>query len=410
MVDHGRRAARHFSFALLLVGSLPGAALAQATQAPEPSLPSNPTSPTDFNATGTLPQAGAATAGTDSAGDTATGGAATGTAPVAGYSGGDNVLDYDDPNRPQVARQIPEYHVVKEGDTLWSLCDHYYSDPWAWPRLWAKNRSVTNPHWIYPGDKIRMIGGQPMARATGKQRRPAISVARSRLKNQGPLMLSQLAFVDQDELKNAGRIVGAPRAALLLSPFHQIYVGGEKFRVQRGHSYSIYRYGKSLNVRGKSVGRIVEIVGTARVLRISDKNVATAVITQANGAITRDCMVGPLRRVYKPLPVTPATVDMDATLFAALSSKVYLARDDVVFIDRGSNDGVRVGNRFLLVRQEDGYRRVVIDEGRADQRLPEGVVAEVGVLDMRDSVAIGMVTRATTEIRVGEKLRLRRGY
>jgi nucleoid-associated protein YgaU len=40
--------------------------------------------------------------------------------------------------------------VVQKGDTLWSLCSKYFNDPWRWPRLWAANPVITNPHWIFP--------------------------------------------------------------------------------------------------------------------------------------------------------------------------------------------------------------------------------------------------------------------
>jgi hypothetical protein len=59
--------------------------------------------------------------------------------------------------------QVPELHVVQKGDTLWSLCSKYFNDPWRWPRLWAANPSITNPHWIFPGDVIRLGDGSAPA-------------------------------------------------------------------------------------------------------------------------------------------------------------------------------------------------------------------------------------------------------
>ena len=48
-------------------------------------------------------------------------------------------------------------HIVKEGDTLWSICEKYYGDPFLWPELWEMNKFITNPHWIKPGDEITLL-------------------------------------------------------------------------------------------------------------------------------------------------------------------------------------------------------------------------------------------------------------
>ena len=47
-------------------------------------------------------------------------------------------------------------HVVVKGDTLWDICESLYGDPWVWPKVWQLNQHITNPHWIYPGDQIRL--------------------------------------------------------------------------------------------------------------------------------------------------------------------------------------------------------------------------------------------------------------
>jgi hypothetical protein len=48
-------------------------------------------------------------------------------------------------------------HVVRRGDTLWDICFLYFNDPWQWPKIWSYNPQITNPHWIYPGDLVRLL-------------------------------------------------------------------------------------------------------------------------------------------------------------------------------------------------------------------------------------------------------------
>ncbi|HON38520.1 MAG: LysM peptidoglycan-binding domain-containing protein [Desulfomonilia bacterium] len=45
-------------------------------------------------------------------------------------------------------------HTVKKGDTLWDITRQYLQTPWQWPVVWANNQDITNPHLIYPNDKV----------------------------------------------------------------------------------------------------------------------------------------------------------------------------------------------------------------------------------------------------------------
>jgi hypothetical protein len=62
----------------------------------------------------------------------------------------------------QEKKEGEEIYTIKQGDTLWDISAKFLNDPFLWPKLWQRNPYITNPHWIYPGQPVRIVPGEEL--------------------------------------------------------------------------------------------------------------------------------------------------------------------------------------------------------------------------------------------------------
>ena len=317
-------------------------------------------------------------------------------------------------NRPG---QTPEQHVVKKGDTLTSLCELYFNDPWCWPQLWAANPHVTNPHWIFPGDVLRLGAGAsaPAARAAAAGTGMRLTSNRKVAFDSKTVLLRETGFIDIKALAESAKISGSKEEKIMLATGDQAYVSFTKDRPLRaGERYSVFMADTSNPVRapdtGEILGYLVRVYGDILIDQVAERNVGRGVLMDLSEPVERGYGVSPKVRLFKQIQPRPARVNLEARVVASFSPSILLAAENFVVISRGAMDGLDVGNRTFVVRRGDGYRPIMEGWQKPDPRFPKEVVAELWVMDVRARSAVAWVARSSKELRVGEVAEVRKGH
>ena len=316
-------------------------------------------------------------------------------------------------------------HTVRKGDTLWDICDHYFRNPYQWPRIWAFNPQIQNPHWIFPGDQVRLRGNQVAAVEGGNTGQGLID--RRRTVPPETLFLRTQGYID-DDVNNWGDINGSPEEKTILTDFDDVYIRVSSAReLKVGQELTIFR-----PLRSIAGGKLIQIQGTVRVNQWNAKDrIARAQIVEALDAIERGARVGPVMRRFEVTPPTRNDKDITATLLTSVQPNGLYGQDQIVFIDQGEEAGVKPGNRFQIIRKGDGWHqsqttnsssmRIALEEDspaaieeipkpRDPSRLPEEIFAEIRIINVRKHTSMALVTASKKELEAGDKAFARKGF
>ena len=162
---------------------------------------------------------------------------------------------------------------------------------------------------------------------------------------------------------------------------------------------------------------------------------ARAKLVESLDVIGRGSLIGPMTRRFEIVPPVKNEAEVWAHVAASVYPHVLYGQNQVVFIDRGQQDGLVPGNRLFVIMHGDGYRRTLvgasefasaevhydserpatIEKGGAlgkgdDSKFPDEVTGELRVLSVRDHSAACLVIDSTLEIEPGHVVVARRGF
>jgi LysM repeat protein len=312
-------------------------------------------------------------------------------------------------------REVPPTHQVKKGDTLWSVCNFYFQDPWKWPQLWALNPQVTNPHWIFDGDALR-LKPEAGALATTTALDMTHKDSDTQTKSDGVVVLRETGFLAAADLVAAGVINGSREEKILLSSGDAAYLQFPKDkRLVAGERYTVFTVDKDAPIRDpkdsqKVVGYLVKIYGEIVLNQVADETSGRGTLLELTAPVERGYFVSKRVQPFRRIKPVASEVSVESLIVASFAPRGLLAEQDFVVLSRGSRDGLKVGNRSYVIRKGDGYRPRMERGPAFDEGFPKEIVAQLLVVDVHEGAAVAWVEKSTKEIQVGEHAETRRGY
>jgi chemotaxis protein MotB len=150
---------------------------------------------------------------------------------------------------------------------------------------------------------------------------------------------------------------------------------------------------------GQYLGHLVNRLAVVQVSQI-DKDLTTVQIIRAYAAVS------PGDPVMKFVPPTDEGAAVDQLSVGDVEGRVVelqsnmgrmnlVAQRNIIYLDRGREDGIRPGDRMDLVRSGGG--------------LPQRVVGELKILSIEDRTATALITKSISRILKGDRFRVK-GY
>ncbi|MFQ5847799.1 MAG: LysM peptidoglycan-binding domain-containing protein [Candidatus Methylomirabilales bacterium] len=334
-------------------------------------------------------------------------------------------------------------YIVRDGDTLWAIAGRYLDNPRLWPKIWKENPFVSNPNLIFPGDPLVIPGvtppPQPVVEAPPV---PPIAEERVAPPVSPPVEApppSEVAELEKPEevikVPEARPILAIPRPALECSGFvadprevHEIGVivrsteehdlrlwygtqvfldlGGRK--VQRGDRFRVIRPTKAVShpATGRSVGVKVRTLGTVEIVSTAGASPRAKVVYNCEDMAPGDGLVELKTRVAPPLGMSePTDLRVRGYIVGSKSEADSLGRGDIVYVDVGQAKGIVPGDEFAVYQMSGITTSPATGRAVPLAPLKQG---EMVVLRTFTKSAVGLLTRSSLVLRVGERIVLRR--
>jgi hypothetical protein len=314
-------------------------------------------------------------------------------------------------------------HIVRAGDTLWDISDAYLGTPWVWPSLWQDNDAIRNPHLIHPADRIwispyemrkvsaaeaaAMLAAQDMAAAApaALAETDAMPTPRS-LGSYRYTEIENAGFVTREQYEGAASILESAEPRKWLSDQTEVVIGLGTGEVQVGDQFDIFHTAARVTDldTGMHYGWATTQLGWLEVTRVDEES-SRAVIRVSRSEIQRGDHLLPRRVRSADISVAGSPGPVEGRIVHTPDRRLQMSQTDIVYLDRGTRDGISVGSPLEIYRPLGDHGKSVDSAQNRERRVADHVVAKLLVVDVYDDTAVAVVTHTTEELNRGDSFR-----
>ena len=303
----------------------------------------------------------------------------------------------------------PDVYTVVKGDTLWDISGMFLERPWLWPEIWRINPQISNPHLIYPGDRIALVyvEGQPQlvlergdagrtVRMTPGTDKLSPEVRYEPLESAIPTIrldaiqafLVQNRIVSPAELDSAPYVVQGDSERLVLGAGDRLYVRGV---LPESESFNVVRKGP-LYVDPETqevLGREATYIGLGQAVA-QENDIATMFMSDTREEVNIGDRVLPTeeRRLESTFFPSAPEGEIDGQIISVFGGVSQVGQFDVVVINRGEREGLEVGNVLAIYKKGALARDRIANE---TIRLPSERAGLLMIFRTFEKLAYGLV-------------------
>jgi hypothetical protein len=310
-------------------------------------------------------------------------------------------------------------HQINYGDTLWDLSIRYYNTPFHWEDILQANESLEGVEFLRPGSELIIpdIYGTTVSMSGGSA---SVDIYTTSLASSRPLLsrllLETTGMVTDNPPAPVCYIVGInvdevdEYASEFAMPGDMVAIDiGQNQGVEIERVYKIYNIGEEVRhpETGEKLGKVIRVAGVCRVVSTSP-TASVALIEHAYLPVIKGDFLVPYTSTA-PVEVSSNGVvsGIDAWVIAFQDPDTERAYAfDIVFLDRGSEDGLQAGDIFNMYK----YGQLFNSPSGGTVVTPNIPISSFIILSttLENSAAMIFLSSSTDIIEIGDRIELAR--
>ncbi len=304
-------------------------------------------------------------------------------------------------------------HVIQRGENLWKITEKYLNDPFKWVEIWKINPDVKDPHWIYPGRKIKIPSKMGKKESVQeilpiKEEKPIVKEIVIWEKDAAMVdvegdkkikkyivnidQLNRLDYYTKMPLKNNFVLLRTDDNVILGSSGRKYFIdGGSIHGIEMGKRFKVVKKPRILKDKetGNEYGYIYPVAGIIEISEVYPQ-ISAGYIIESFIEITQGDLLAPVEKVTNPeIIIKKSKVFLEGKIIDIADNHIFVQNRDFVFLDRGSKDGLEKGDILKIEKFIPHVKENLKDVGRMVVINSFDDVSIAYVLEIRDVIEIG---------------------